>query len=122
MPKFNDKFARVSRRVTDWLGSPTALLANFAILIIWVWVGLITVFSDTHQLIINTFTTIYTWLVSSALLYTQNRDTRAFHFKLNELIISSRHARNKLVALEEDTEDAIREIGDEFKEVKKTSD
>jgi low affinity Fe/Cu permease len=55
------------------------------------------------------------------LLYTQNRDSKAIHFKLNELILNDRNARNKLLAIEEDTEDAIKEIGKEFKEIKNSS-
>jgi len=122
MSKFNDRFARISRKVTDWLGSPTALMTNLVILLVWIISGFILGFSNTHQLLINTFTTIYTWLVSGALLYTQNRDSKAIHFKLNELILNDRNARNKLLAIEEDTEDAIKEIGKEFKEIKKSSD
>jgi len=114
-----NRFTRFSRTLTNWLASPIAMMINIGILIVWLVTGLIYGFTNTHQLIINTFTTIYTWITTTALLNTQARDSRATHMKLNELLLVKTQARNELIALEEEEDDKLDQIAKGFEELKK---
>lgn len=98
---WNKNFARLSRWASHVTGR--ALAFNIALLVILVWVisGPIFQFSDTWQLIINTATTIVTFLMVFLIQHTQNRDTQAMHSKLDELIRSIDSARNEFLKLEE---------------------
>lgn len=98
---FFDKF---SKKVTRATGSPFAFLIAFAIIIVWAVLGPVFGFSDTWQLVINTGTTIITFLMVFVIQQSQNKDTMALHLKLNELIASSERASNRLVDIEDLTE------------------
>jgi low affinity Fe/Cu permease len=92
-----DVFNHIADRITRALGSPYALfLAAFAI-VVWALTGPLAGFSDTWQLIINTATTIVTFLMVFVIQNTQNRDAKAVHAKLDELLRASRGARNEFV-------------------------
>ena len=88
-------------------------------IIAWLLSGPIFDFSDTWQLVINTTTTIITFCMVFLIQNTQNRDSKAMHLKLDELIKVSKAARNKLIEIEEDTDEEIDTLEDEFKELKK---
>jgi low affinity Fe/Cu permease len=108
-------------RVVDWLihalGSPAALGAAALVIVIWALTGPIFGFSDTWQLVINTSTTIITFLMVFVIQNAANRDAKAVHIKLDELITSIEGARNKVVLAESETEDEQdREIA-ELKEI-----
>jgi low affinity Fe/Cu permease len=108
-------------RVVDWLihalGSPPALGAAALVIVIWALTGPIFGFSDTWQLVINTSTTIITFLMVFVIQNAANRDAKAVHIKLDELITSIEGARNKVVLAESETEDEQdREIA-ELKEI-----
>src|SRR6202035_5901715 len=93
-------FRKLARNVAERAGSPWAFLFTLAILIVWVCVGPYFRFSDTWQLVINTGTTIVTFLMVFLIQNTQNRDAREIHLKLDELIRSHEPARNLFINLE----------------------
>jgi low affinity Fe/Cu permease len=102
--RFYDRF---STRITRAAGRPSALITAFLIIIIWAVTGPIFNFSDTWQLVINTGTTIITFLMVFVIQQTQNKDTTALQLKLNELIASNEKASNRLIDIEDLTEDEL---------------
>ena len=103
----NDIFRKVAHRVSLIAGSPAIFLLALAVVIIWAVSGPFFGFSDTWQLVINTGTTIVTFLMVFLIQNTQNRDTRAIHLKLDELIIYTKGADNGLVDLENLTDEQV---------------
>lgn len=112
-----DRFRRVSQVVTNKLGSPTAFLLASLLIIGWLVTGPFFGYSDTWQLVINTTTTIVTFLMVFAIQNTQNRDARAMQLKLNELIKASRGARTEFVDLEDLADSELDTIQVQFKEI-----
>jgi len=102
--KPNSFFDAFSNRVTRITGSPGAFITAFAIIIIWAVTGPVFHFSDTWQLVINTGTTIITFLMVFVIQQSQNKDTVALHLKLNELIAATQGASNRLIDVEELTD------------------
>ena len=96
------------------VGSPWAFMAALAVLAVWALTGPAFGFSDTWQLIINTATTIVTFLMVFLIQNTQNRDSKALHLKLDELIRAVSGARTGLVDLEDMTDDEIESLRKEF--------
>lgn len=94
-------FDRFSSAVTRVTGKPVAFIIAFIIIIIWAVSGPIFHFSDTWQLVINTGTTIITFLMVFIIQQSQNKDTIAIHLKLNELIASTKGASNRLIDVED---------------------
>jgi low affinity Fe/Cu permease len=92
------------------------------VIIVWALTGPIFGFSDTWQLIINTGTTIVTFLMVFLIQNTQNRDAKAVHLKLDELIRALQGARNHLVDLEELSDDELQKIEKEFVRVREKAD
>ncbi len=97
-------FDRFSTRVTRITGSPWAFIVAFLIVIIWCITGPLFNYSDTWQLVINTGTTIITFLMVFLIQQTQNKDTLALQIKLNELIAANKNASNRLIDSEDLTE------------------
>ena len=89
-------------------------LAALAVVIVWAFTGPLYGFSDTWQLVINTGTTIITFLMVFLIQNTQNRDAKAIHLKLDELIRALKGARNNLVDLEELSDEELRKLHLEF--------
>jgi len=114
-----DRFSEVARRVSDVVGSVWAFLLAVAVVIVWACTGPIFRYSDTWQLVINTGTTIVTFLMVFLIQSTQNRDAKAVHLKLDELIRAVHGARNQLVDLEHLSEDELEELADEFASLNK---
>lgn len=108
-------FRRLAQSVSLWCGSAWAFLLAAAIVVVWLVTGPIFHFSDTWQLVINTGTTIVTFLMVFLIQNTQNRDATAIHLKLDELIRAVKGARNDLVDLEELTDEEIEELREEFR-------
>ena len=102
--KFFEKF---SNKVTRATGSPLAFVAAGAVIILWATTGPIFKFSDTWQLVINTGTTIITFLMVFVIQHSQNKDTVALHLKLNELIAASKTASNRLIDAEDLTDEEL---------------
>jgi low affinity Fe/Cu permease len=107
-------FARTSSAV---LGSAWSFIAALLIIVIWGATGPMFHFSDTWQLIINTGTTIVTFLMVFLIQNTQNRDAKAVHLKLDELIRALKGARNDLVDLEKLSDDEMKKLEKEFERV-----
>jgi low affinity Fe/Cu permease len=103
----NSFFDRFSTKATKLTGSPWAFIIAAGVIIIWAFTGPLFGFSDTWQLIINTSTTIITFLMVFIIQQTQNKDTTAIHLKLNELIASNQKASNRLVDAEDLTEEEL---------------
>ena len=101
------RFDHFSTVVTKVTGHPTVFISALVIIIVWAITGPIFDFSDTWQLIINTGTTIITFLMVFVIQQSQNKDTMALHLKLNELIAATRGASNRLIDIEDLTEDEL---------------
>jgi low affinity Fe/Cu permease len=114
----NDFFRRFSQNVSALLGTPPAFIIAFLVIIIWGLSGPIFHFSDTWQLIINTSTTIITFLMVFLIQNTQNRDARAIHLKLDELIRTTKDARNTMVDIEDLTDEELNDLAKEFQIVR----
>ena len=93
-------FGELARRTACALGTPAAFMLACATIVVWAVSGPVFGYSDTWQLIINTGTTVVTFLMVFLVQNTQNRDARAPHLKLDELLRSVKDARNKLIDLE----------------------
>ena len=101
----------------DLVGSPWAFIAGVVITLIWAATGPLFHFSDTWQLVINTGTTIITFLMVFLIQATQNRDAKAMHLKLDELIRAVGAARTRLVHLENLTDDELSSLEQEFQKL-----
>jgi low affinity Fe/Cu permease len=117
----NDKFHQFAQQVSHMTGSPWAFILAVLILIVWAITGPLFKFSDTWQLIINTGTTIVTFLMVFLIQNTQNRDAKAIHLKLDELIYNLKGARNSLIDLEDLSEDDLKRLQQEFERLKQVS-
>lgn len=100
-------FNNVSNRVTRLAGRPITSIIAFVIVVIWAVTGPIFNYSDTWQLIINTGTTVITFLMVFVIQQSQNKDTMAIQLKLNELIASNEKASNRLIEIEDLTEEEL---------------
>src|SRR5689334_14836903 len=100
-------FERLSSAVTKYAGSTVAFLVAFAVIICWMAIGPLFHYSDSWQLVINTGTTIITFLMVFLIQRSQNKESLAIQIKLNELIASSRLASNRLIDIEDLTEDEL---------------
>jgi low affinity Fe/Cu permease len=100
------------------LGSPWAFISAIFIIVVWGLTGPAFHFSDTWQLIINTGTTIVTFLMVFLIQNTQNRDAKAVHLKLDELIRAVQGARNQLVDLEKLSDDELKKLEEQFTRVR----
>jgi low affinity Fe/Cu permease len=114
-----EAFHLAAHKVALVVGSPWAFAASLALVIGWLVTGPVFHFSDTWQLVINTATTIITFLMVFIIQNTQNRDTRAIQLKLDELLRAVHGARNRLVALETLTDEELDNLEKEFEKVRK---
>jgi low affinity Fe/Cu permease len=104
---FLEKFAR---RATIWTGSSWAFGLAVLVILVWAVTGPIFQYSDTWQLVINTGTTIVTFLMVFLIQRSQNKDSVAIHLKLNELVAATEGASNRLINVEEKSEDDVTEL------------
>ena len=114
----HERFHRFAWRVSDRLGSPHAFLAALLVVATWAITGPMFHFSDAWQLVINTGTTIVTFLMVFLIQATQNRDGRATQLKLDELIRSQKRARNVFADLEHATDEELEEFEREFTKIR----
>ena len=108
--KISATFEKFSTHATKATGSPTAFLIAFGTIIVWAVTGPLFNFSDTWQLVINTSTTIITFLMVFLIQQSQNKDTVAVQLKLNELIAASKHTSNRLIDIEDLSDAELQEL------------
>lgn len=101
------KFEKLCTVITRITGSPNAVIIVCFLIVLWALTGPIFHFSDTWQLIINTGTTIITFIMVFIIQHSQNKDTVAIQLKLNELIATNNKASNRLINIEELTEEEL---------------
>ncbi len=111
-------FATFSKRTAGAVGSPLMFLIALAVVLIWGISGPMFGFSHTWQLIINTGTTILTFLMVFLIQSTQNRDAKAIHFKLDELIHAVHGAHEELIDVEDLTDEELDELGEHYHQVR----
>lgn len=117
MPIQKGKFTRFSQAISRWAGNPLAFILASVGIVIWALSGPIFHFGDTWQLVINTTTTIITFLMVFLIQNTQNRDTAALQIKLDELIRVTAAASNSLLDMEELDERQIDEFHKKFEKL-----
>ena len=115
---FHERFTAFARRVADLAGSPWASSIAILLILIWAITGPIFGFSNTWQLVINTGTTIVTFLMVFLIQNTQNRDAKAIHLKLDELIHKVKGARNSLIDLEDCTDEELDKLQAQFEHMR----
>jgi low affinity Fe/Cu permease len=120
--RIRDAFGVFARKTSTVLGSAWAFVCAILIIVIWAMTGPTFHYSDTWQLIINTGTTIVTFLMVFLIQNTQNRDAKAVHLKLDELIRAVEPARNKLVDLEKLSDDELKKLESEFEKLRKKAE
>lgn len=103
-------FYKLAHQTSEAVGSPFASIAAFCVIIIWAITGPMFQFSDTWQLVINTSTTIVTFLMVFLIQNSQNRDAKAVQIKLDELIRSIQSARNEIIDVEDSSEEEIQHL------------
>jgi low affinity Fe/Cu permease len=120
--RVQDTFRHFARKMAEVLGSAWAFIGALFIIVVWGLTGSAFHFSDTWQLIINTGTTIVTFLMVFLIQNTQNRDAKAMHLKLDELIRAIKGARNKLVDLEELSDEELKKLQEQFARLKRKAE
>src|SRR5207248_9562897 len=110
----SDAFRVFAHRSSVMLGSAWAFSGAVLVILVWIVTGPTFHFSDTWQLIINTATTVVTFLMVFLIQNTQNRDAKAMHLKLDELIRAIQGARNRLVDLEKLSDDELKRLEEQF--------
>jgi len=117
----NDLFRRFAAKLSTLAGSAKAFMLAVTIVLLWALTGPTLGFSDTWQLIINTFTTLITFLMVFLIQNAQNRETRAVHLKLDELLRAVRGARSSLINIEELGDDELETLHVQFKDLHERS-
>jgi low affinity Fe/Cu permease len=111
-------FSRFALWVSEAVGSPRAFVGALLVVVLWAAVGPLFHWSDSWQLVVNTGTTIVTFLMVFLVQATQNRESRALHLKLDELIRAQVRARNIFADLEHATDEELAELEQEFRRIR----
>jgi low affinity Fe/Cu permease len=106
----NRRLETFSRRVTEWTGGSWAFAVAVGVVVVWAVTGPLFGFSNTWQLVINTGTTIVTFLMVFLIQRSQNKDALAQHLKLNEIVAALEGASNRLINVEKLTEDEVQAL------------
>ena len=114
----NDWFGRFAAKASGWLGSKWAFAGAGMVIVVWAATGPVFHFSDTWQLVINTGTTIVTFLMVFLIQNTQNRDARAINLKLNELIRAIDKARDQMIDIENLSDLELDELQAKYEQIK----
>lgn len=118
---FQKLFRQAAHLASVWVGSPLAFITAAAVIAGWALTGPLFAFSDTWQLVINTSTTIVTFLMVFLIQNTQNREAQATQLKLDELIRAIKGARNQLVDLEDGADEEIEKLAREFRDLRRVA-
>ena len=105
-------FDRFASRVTRWAGSPVAFALALTSVVVWAALGHFFQYSENWQLVINTGTTIVTFLMVFMIQQSQNKDSIALHLKLNELLAASKQASNRMIGIEDLDEQDLRDVAE----------
>jgi low affinity Fe/Cu permease len=111
-------FSRIATDTARWVGSPLAFLLACVSVIVWGVLGPIYHYSDTWQLVINTATTILTFLIVFLIQNTQNRDAKALHLKLDEVIRSIHQAHNEMIDIENLSDKELDELKARYEQIR----
>lgn len=114
----NNTFRKFAGKISTLAGSPWAFMIAVLIILLWAVTGPIFHFSDTWQLVINTGTTIVTFIMVFLIQNTQNRDATAIHLKLDELIRAVKEARTSMVDLEDVSDEELEKLRRQFQELR----
>lgn len=109
-----DIFHRFAKQAAALVGSPWTFALAVAVIVAWTATGPVFEYSDTWQLVINTGTSVTTFLIVFLIQNTQNRDSKALHLKLDELLRAMKEARTTLVNLEDMPDEAVEKLQHEF--------
>ena len=118
----SDRFGRFSAKSSHYLGSRWAFICAIGVILVWAITGPLFHYSDTWQLVINTGTTIVTFLMVFLIQNTQNRDARAIHLKLNELIHAIDKARNKMIDVENLSDLELDELARTYEKIRTSAE
>jgi low affinity Fe/Cu permease len=118
--RVNEVFRKFANKIAEIVGAPWSFITAVAIIAAWAVTGPIFGFSDTWQLIINTGTTIITFLMVFLIQNTQNRDAKALHLKLDELLRAVEGARTGMVDLEDLSDEDLKKLQAEFQRLRET--
>ncbi|MFM8321661.1 MAG: low affinity iron permease family protein [Chloroflexota bacterium] len=113
-----DRFRKFASRTADLVGSPWAFILAVLVIVAWLISGPLFNYSEGWQLAINSGTTVVTFLMVFLIQSTQNRDSKALHLKLDELLRAVESARTGLVDLEDLSEDELKKLQQEFHELR----
>ena len=111
---WSELFSRVACTTAHWMGKPTTFLIAAALVIVWAATGPMFHYSDTWQLVINTSTTIVTFLMVFLIQNTQNRDTMALQLKVSELVLAMNGAQNRIASAEDLTDKELEDLHKEL--------
>jgi low affinity Fe/Cu permease len=111
----NEMFSKAACVIAHWMGKPISFLIAAALVVVWAATGPLFGYSDTWQLVINTSTTIVTFLMVFLIQNTQNRDTMAIQLKLSELIIAVSEAENRFATAEDLSDEELEKLHQELR-------
>ena len=115
-------FSRFATGISNFAGSSWMFIVACAAIVLWGVTGPLFHYSDSWQLVINTATTIVTFLMVFLIQNTQNRDTRAMNLKLDEIIRSIRHAHNEMIDIEKLSDEELQELAKKYQKIREEAD
>jgi low affinity Fe/Cu permease len=118
----SDRFGKFAAQCSHYLGSRWAFVIAIGVILVWAITGPLFHYSDTWQLVINTGTTIVTFLMVFLIQNTQNRDARAIHLKLNELIHAVDKAKNKMIDVEKLSDLELDELAKTYEKIRTSAE
>src|SRR5437660_11086956 len=114
----NELFRHFAQRISQLVGSSWAFILAVLIIVVWAVTGPVFHFSDTWQLVVNTGTTIVTFLIVFLIQNTQNRDAKAIHLKLDEIIRAIKRADNQMIDIEKLSDKELEVLASQFEQIR----